>query len=1021
MEEVCLAFDHSLLKDQEARGNAESFIEEQINENADFYQILFNIFNSSTNAKHKKQSLIYMKIIILDNFKFIKNSLQQFSEQLYEIISNSQDSEFFELEVQIALKTALLISLEIKEPWSLLEQLIVLYRENENFFSFCIYLYFFCFNDLNISKYYKKFFREIECEITLLGLKHDNAEVIIASASHIITCILNSNDESVLKQYEEHYAIIFELAENSDCLDEDDFILFWSKIKKIPINHIEKFFDLAISLLSKNEKLNENQKMALLRVLIKNWPIIKERHQKNLEDFINLYFELQSNIEDIDYDPSIFSNFSKIDFNESYEPFMNNIQEFLKDGNEIIQFKGLVMLREFTRVFFSKFNSEISQFINLSLTIIEKTVEHFDWAAAFICEYLEHNKLSYKNEEILHGLAYKCIINSQEEIISYDSYLICKKLEPNPIYFDEFIEAFMSNKIQLEKVPFVLCLLVNLYSPENNLTNEKYEPFIGALCDLINEHSKEFQEIYNEFNEFNEFLKKIKKKTEEEEEEEEYEKLIRDKLYQSAVHLISISNILLLFSLSNPNKYSENIKSAIQCFIDFSLNDEVREIGKKNTANIIPDIKNNFTQIFKINKIIMIEYLKYQYEQISKIEDIEKLNHILIECEGDNFVATNKYVENFVVTYEKNEGYSNMEINQFIIDDLYFTILPISKWLYRIQDDEIQNKFIKTLYFYVKISGRSYELFIYSTKILKRLAKPERINSEKYNQMCSGFNKMMTDFSERSIPKIQPMTYCQCFEGLVNLMIFFIRMKNEYAHTFLVKYIFPFYEEHRETSEIDLLILFTKMIDLKFYNPNEIDAMKQVIDNIIERGKIYLDVRPYLFNLIAKITKIEQENASKYFQFGLETFEKVKEKPIYYKVKAYCAFFLLTCFNQDSEQFKEVINLLPNIFSVFPTINIINDLFEEIKIFIDKNKNSFTKEVYELLISTLTRYLSYQENAPLVFKFNIDFHNELIEIFGKLLEVYFNKFEPGSFEELLQECLPEQPSSVQYILSLQKQ
>lgn len=58
------------------------------------------------------------------------------------------------------------------------------------------------------------------------------------------------------------------------------------------------------------------------------------------------------------------------------------------------------------------------------------------------------------------------------------------------------------------------------------------------------------------------------------------------------------------------------------------------------------------------------------------------------------------------------------------------------------------------------------------------------------------------------------------------------------------------------------------------------------------------------------------------------------------------------------------------------------------KIFIDRNENSFSKDVYELFIITFTRYLSYQENAPFVFKFNIDLHNELIEIFGKLLEIY---------------------------------
>ena len=47
-EAVCNEFDHSLSDDPEIRGYAENFLEEQIRENADFYIILFRIFNSSS-------------------------------------------------------------------------------------------------------------------------------------------------------------------------------------------------------------------------------------------------------------------------------------------------------------------------------------------------------------------------------------------------------------------------------------------------------------------------------------------------------------------------------------------------------------------------------------------------------------------------------------------------------------------------------------------------------------------------------------------------------------------------------------------------------------------------------------------------------------------------------------------------------------------------------------------------------------------------------------------------------------
>lgn len=445
----------------------------------------------------------------------------------------------------------------------------------------------------------------------------------------------------------------------------------------------------------------------------------------------------------------------------------------------------------------------------------------------------------------------------------------------------------MSKEIQSESAPFVLCLLVNLYSPENNLTDEKYEPFINSLCVLFKKYSEEFLELYQEFNNYNE-------------EEDNGDESISDKLYQCTIFRNSISNLVLLFSISNPIKYSENIEQAIQCFIEFCTNKDIIELGKLYTASIMHDIKDGFTLIFKIKKIRMIEYLRNYYEQLSKGQDIDDLLQILIEYEGDVFPATDKYVNNFVIYNECIEANIKINLNQKI-NELHSVILQASKWLYRIQDDENQKKYFKILLFTIQYSGKSYEIFIDSTKILRRLAKPKRLNSENYIQACSIFNQIMTNFSEDYIPKIKQSTYCQSFEGLVNLMIFFIQMKNEYAHTFLEKYIIPFYKEYTETSGIDLLILFTKMIDLKFYNANEINTMKKVIDDIIERGKIYLNVIPYLFSLITKITKIEQENASKYYQFGLETFEEVKEQPIFHNVKIYCAHFLLTCFNQDSE------------------------------------------------------------------------------------------------------------------------
>ena len=235
---------------------------------------------------------------------------------------------------------------------------------------------------------------------------------------------MNSNDESKLELYKEHYQIIAEFAEKSNNLDENNFNLFWSQIFDKPTKYIEPFFNLAKSFIY-NEELSQNSIIVLLKIMIRNWSLIDH---DDLENVINLYFKALSQIEDIDYGAVIFTNLSKIDFFQSYELFKKNISIFLEADDDEIQFKGFVLLSGFTKAFVNQINSEISPFIKISLSLATKSSEHINWIAYFICEYLEYNKLSYEDEVLLHDFIYQCFTKSQDDILNYDAYMICKKM-----------------------------------------------------------------------------------------------------------------------------------------------------------------------------------------------------------------------------------------------------------------------------------------------------------------------------------------------------------------------------------------------------------------------------------------------------------------------------------------------------------------------------------------------------------------------------------------------------------------
>lgn len=999
-KDLCTAFDAFLSPNDEARVEAERFIINMVHENPELYIALFDIYYNSSIDIHKKLSLIIVNYIIRTNFEAISPNLPIFSQNLRLLIIDSDNQDFYRHQSEIVIR----IAFAKDDFWEDFPTYLTLYQEYPKLQSFCVFLYVVCCNIERISLQYGPLFNELDHEITLIGLQeHQDPDIKINTIAHITKKISKCNDDTVLQQYQEQSDLICQIAaESADNMDILHFERLWSQFYRLQPRYLDQLFDIALKLLETKE-LGPSCQMKLLNILISDYLKLTP---ENLETIINTYFTAQMSVGDIDFNDKIFINLSKVDFIQSYERFKNILLIFLTSNDEYQQYIGLHMINGFVNTYMCHINSIISDLIDFSLQIAPNSIENFQIVTNFLVNYLNFNKLSYEDTEKINNLLYELLTNSSNIDYHYLGAKISQKTGPNPVYFDRFIESF--EKIQLDSLPIYFSLLLNLHSVENDMTDEKYDRFFEFLIGIFESSCQKTNELWQQ-------------NIENDENEENDEKL--DECFDSVILRNTCSNLLCLFSIFNPGRFPEYFEKTIQCFIDLLEKDDMRDIYCDYFS--LDDIKSDFTRIFKINTMNFVEILKNSYNVISTAIGIEEIQHILLEIDDSNYTEKDEFYEEFncfkkeiLVTKKR------MPIDE-IIYNTEIILLPMSMWIYKENNPEIFDQFINLVSYLFRFTKSSHELIILLTRILKRVVKPKRVmynnENEWYSQICCKTVDNMKIFITEILPSVNIGTHCQSFEAYCNLMKFFMYSEDSFGHDFLNNIILPFYKTFCESSEIGLLNLFSKMIDINYCNEEEIAIMLQIVGAIIERESFYLDPRPALFNLITKISAITNDDTDPFFLFAVQTFTNIKDEPLLFDTKIASANFLLTMLNKNQEKFQEeIFPLLPDIFFVFPCKKFANNFFAEMQKFLNGNEESFTKELYELFIATLAKYLAYQSNPVAIFEFDPSFNVELLKMFGHLLETYFQRFQiDGGLEEFLNVLLPGHPFSIQYILSLQ--
>ena len=132
------------------------------------------------------------------------------------------------------------------------------------------------------------------------------------------------------------------------------------------------------------------------------------------------------------------------------------------------------------------------------------------------------------------------------------------------------------------------------------------------------------------------------------------------------------------------------------------------------------------------------------------------------------------------------------------------------------------------------------------------------------------------------------------------------------------------------------------------------------------------------------------------------------------------AVFLLSAVNTVPDEFKPAVGeVLPNIFSYFPLSEkfFMRAFLQEFFTFFEKF-SQLSEIEFLAVFSALIRYFAYQQNAAMIFGISDEQNAQLFAMLKTLLVKYCQE---TNIPNAIASMLPEQPNSVQFILSLLSQ
>ena len=1000
--ELINTFDTLLSKDDKIRQQANSFLIDQISNNPTFDIDLIELYSTSNVPKYKNISLISIKTLVTMNFEGIQHNFQEFCERLRVLILNSFN--YFEIKMladivyNIALK--LLKDYQQDKVSEFLVEYLTLYQIQNNLIPFCINLYSLIMQNKNFYLRCRTFLEEITSEIILVGLQWDNIEIKLDSIA-IFSKISKHVGDDFIDAHQEHIGIIYQLADNSLEINENNesnFYKLWSLLSKIDIKISYPLFETAHTILP-SENLSPENRNILFQFIIKKNELIRAEY---LEDLITGYFAAQCEIEEVDNTDFVFSSLIKVDEEESYELFKREILAYLTDDDLKRQYVSLCLLPGFFVTYQTKTVNDISETLPIAIDAAMKSEEHLRKGLVFLEAFSNSNKINLNDSILIIDFITEVVSKCTDSNIQYRTLDVCKNLTVNLDFFEKMIGIYQN--IQPESYAVFFSILIYFYRHESPISMDKYQPFLVSLVEIFNESIQKVSILSASY------------------QEDSTNSEIKDELYRYTLIQGSAGNLIFFLWFYSPIQLGEFVSQAIESFFyilkdDCSLSD-IDDYHYFSLSNIT----NDFANIVLTIKEPAFELIQDYFDDIVNGQGIESLQHILCSSSDTYISLALNFIEEF--NDQMEDIADDPTDKQMILYTLSSTVFPMSKWIYKISDNkELHKNFLKFIGNLIQ-PDITFDVYNSVSEILLRIVKPKRIEYNDQNQFYGKIIEVTRFLATKMveiIPKIDKIGLNRYFDGFSNLVLLFAYLKSDNGHELLNAFLVPFFNENQETTETKMLDLFSKLINLEYCNDGEIDTMVEIVKGMIERGKIYHDIEKSLFNLMTNLIKIHSEISPLFIDFAVEIFNENKDDENQIDLNACCARFLLSAFNQNHEESQEkIMPLISEILAVFPFSerNKTVLFWSEIKSFIQDYQFLMTKEIRESLIGCLTRYLSYQKFANIIFSVPDEQHGEIIQLYGELIETYISEHPDVKFKDILDNLIPHQPTSIDYILSL---
>ena len=993
-------FMRLLSPNNQERKMAENYIFYNFCNNPNFPFMLIDFFSHSTNIIYKQYALIIIgKYIRYRNQKLKRNNEPFDNEFFANIIASINPFIFNETNPQLIKQLSAIVfnfsCYKYPSVFSELENYISLYQNDPKFITFSFYLFQSLYFNQHLSKLYEELIKKYLENILLFGLISKDTEIILYSIE-ILT-----NNISIFENHDnflQHEEALTQIAADSLNYPSDFFNLFWLKISN-PIFHsnFPSFFEIAFKMLPICQQ-QINYLKPLLNFIISHPNLIPENEIINIT---NLFFGLSMD-ETI---PNIHFFFYGIlaNYPQYYDYFKENLCNAISNNNPKIVEVGKKFLKKFL---------DLEQAQNEANDYLSFIFENFNTANDIIfscsCIKVLYAKLDFNNYckafKFLHDL-----LQSPGLGDTYTHKIIgaCIKLSQENssyLFFEDFLSLLPSiiNVKNSELLAEYISLLTYLLNYKNNVRTANYIDLMGIMKTQINLLKQNanlgttFPLFYFSLFSFLLFY---------------YSPNIFKSLLDNAVEAIEIA--------------FDNLKQLNEMYLNQHLEDE--NCYEKIMYKLIESIskfsqktRGFFSPIFRPLYFFCTSFSTFLLDILTTDLVNEKNNYptIPLSYKVDPYPSINNiymYILNMVDVIKN--------INH--IKDA-FRFLNSAKFISLSCDYEIINCYFSHFPKLFEIAHNCPELAKALTNAIMIFTKSNSILNryDWYPQLKANLIEQEIQFIEGS-PYLNDSSNVSFQEYIPDMIILFCKANHDYGHIMFNKMKKMFDTDGVDIFDLKVSHLFFLLLKHNFCSEDELNFILKWI-SLFDPKTVSSKITGNLFFYSCIIFTLALEKINIFdeaIEYQISNFSQLLQT-IQNELDHSSFYYLILTFVSNNIKFlpkyykflDKAISLFPMFIDVEFCSKYMMKLMKLVNVYI---QNCQDINLVESCISAFLRYFGYLNFSNKIFSIPDDLHHNALRFTKDLIAYYFKvKSNAMTLDNIIEQCLPEQKDSKDYILSL---